>query len=370
MRSCPSMHASHTILSAQHARSTDSRSPLMSDDIWCVVAEFLELFDLRRLRIVSAYLKIVTKSPRIWRIVADRRWPYWSDYHTCPIRAMHVYAQVAMGKCTLTRMIRQEGPVACNASSVVSADLNGHVTMRASGDAAFQRYDAPVHIRHIVVLDTGDVVVASARLMQVFGQYAHTDMWIPGQVKYLRARYEHSWYAITIDGSLWQCSCLYPGLVSERTHVAMLASPREPPAGSLTCVTQAADGAVWPGTTVGVTRALTNNVWTGCKALDIESTAQYVVAAMADKTVRMWNNTATAMRCTQAFTMPYYALSAFSTTDMVTYGPMAIEADTGRVYGSATTCSHTLERKYTHCGTIGVFCSMEPTFSRFVQNAT
>lgn len=377
MRSCPVMHASQVGVSAQHLLSTSMRFEQISGDSLYVVSTFLGLFDLRRLRITSRLVCKVTSDIQIWRRLASDLWPHWSKYYRCPMRALEVYAKVLSGTTATTGLMRNGGPIAANSNTIASTNLLGHATMTTDCDFNFTPHCRPECANQLIVLQTNEVVSSNGRVMHISSNGHRAEMWIPGQVNYISPRAPHSWHAITIDGTVWSCWCINAGTARERTHVAMLSSPAQLAAqghaGVATCITCGHAEDCWVGSTSGVytvCQSIVKWVWQGCRVLDIEKSKNHVAAATMDHCVRVWDKKANIPACVAVFTMPYYRLSSFSSTNLFLYGPYTIDAGRGVAYGTPNRPAILVERRYTNCGKLGVFRFLSPVISKFVHIAT
>ena len=350
----------------------------MSEDIRYSLAPFLDLFDLRRLRIVSRSEHKVGGNIQIWRRLASLVWPEWVSVFDCPNAAINAYVAIVSGQMLHTSLCRQYGQVASSSAQLATINSYGHVTTGDNMNYSFWHHIHPFDARCMIVLGSTDIVSTDGRIMHVCQEGNIAYMWLPGQIRYLAPHGHNSWCCVTADGSTWLCRCHYAGTADERTHVSMVSSPAQLAlqgyAGIATCAACVKNTVeFWIGCTTGVYR--TNDgqvswVWQTCRILDVCSLDNMVAAASAHDEIRVWNTLGTVLYTCQAITLSHYRLSAVHGTNAFTYGPLTIDAAQRRTYRVANNESMITERRYTADGRHGVFKYNCPRLVRFVHIAT
>ena len=350
----------------------------MSEDIRYSLAAFLDVFDLRRLRIVSRAEHKVGGSIQICRRLASRIWPDWMSVFDCPCDAIEAYVAIARGDALHTSLCRQHGQIASNAEKIAAINSYGQVITGDNLEFTFSHHHQPFDAKCMVLLGSGGVVSTDGRIMHVCQDGKIAYMWLPGQIRYLASHGHSSWCCVTADGSTWLCRCHCAGTADERTHVSMISSPAQLAlqgyAGVATCATCIENTVeCWVGCTTGVYRTDDGQViwvWQTCRILDICSSKRMVAAASAHDEIRVWDTLGSLLYTCNPITLSYYRLSAVHGTNAFAYGPLTIDAAQRKTYRVAQNDCMVTERRYTADAKHGVFKYNCPRLVRFVHIAT
>ena len=368
------MQSTQTPVLLQHLFMTSTGLLQISEDSLYVLTGFLDLLDFRRLRIVNKFLRGVTDANKFYTRILHHIWQDWDLYSQCPKQACERYASVLFNTSIRALSVFEKGVSSAGNSSVCSCNSGGVVSCNESEQVYFVAHSGYGAAKDIVNLCSGEKVVSNGRVTVVFDGKKKSFVWLPGEVSRLAPAGRCSWYSVTKNGDVWKCWCFNTGTCEERTRMTMLPSPPGSTRVMAYCAADAFESECWVGCDIGVyvvDIAGADIIWSNCFVHSIASCREYVVAASSAEGMLVFDRSRQIVHTLNVSYLICACLKAFSSTNLVTYGNLTVDARTGTVYKSSTVHHCAVEsRQYTASGCVAVVNYVFPNATRFLRTAT